>query len=524
MSNRIYNILFHLHTVSGIVISAVLFVIFFTGSFSFFRDEIISWERNQPVEIRDEISLGLDQVLDSIDSQHTLYGRSVSFKHVYNENSINVRLQPSQDSLASEKAKASQFFYLDMQTDDTHTYAEAYSLGEFLYRLHFLAQIPYPAGYYLSGFTAFFFLFAIVTGVLVHWKKIVSNFYLFRPWDKLKTLWTDAHTALGMIGLPFQFVYALTGAFFMIKLLLVAPGVLMLYGGNQGKLYQELGYDAPSYTFENKKLDSDISVDALVAQTKAEWEGFKVTEVKVIHAGDSNMHIVVDGNLAIKDQFTSSGRKIFKASTQEVVYSKSPITDMGYIDHAKNILYRIHFGDYGGYALKVISFILGIVTCFVILSGVMIWLVARDKKNVPEKRKRFNAWVVRIYMGICLSMYPVTAASFVAVQLNNPAGMSFIYQFYFISWLVLSIVFIAINNNAFINRFSLLLGGMIGLLIPLVNGLVTGNWIWVSYAKGYDQIFVVDVFWILISVLTIAISFKLQKKIINAKSMSKAYS
>lgn len=76
------------------------------------------------------------------------------------------------------------------------------------------AQVPYPYGYYLSGFVAFFFLFAILTGIIVHWKKIVSNFYLFRPMAKLKTLWTDAHTALGVIGFPFQFVYAVTGAFF----------------------------------------------------------------------------------------------------------------------------------------------------------------------------------------------------------------------------------------------------------------------------------------------------------------------
>lgn len=115
-----------------------------------------------------------------------------------------------------------------------------------------MAQIPYPIGYYLSGFVALFFLFAIVTGVLLHWNKIVSNFYIFRPKEKLKTLWTDAHTALGMIGLPFQFVYAVTGAFFMIKLLIVAPAVMALYNGDQDKLYKELEYTDPDYKFENK--------------------------------------------------------------------------------------------------------------------------------------------------------------------------------------------------------------------------------------------------------------------------------
>nr|BFF40080.1 hypothetical protein BACY1_18850 [Tenacibaculum mesophilum] len=50
MAKRVYNIMFHTHTISGIVISAALYVIFFTGSISFLRDEIIAWERNEPVE------------------------------------------------------------------------------------------------------------------------------------------------------------------------------------------------------------------------------------------------------------------------------------------------------------------------------------------------------------------------------------------------------------------------------------------------------------------------------------------
>ena len=49
MNKRSYNIFFHLHTISGIIISAALFVIFFTGSFSFFRDEIANWQKNEEV-------------------------------------------------------------------------------------------------------------------------------------------------------------------------------------------------------------------------------------------------------------------------------------------------------------------------------------------------------------------------------------------------------------------------------------------------------------------------------------------
>jgi hypothetical protein len=57
-------------------------------------------------------------------------------------------------------------------------------MGEFLFRLHFMAQLNQvpirvgiaPFGYLIAGITAFIFLFALITGLLLHWDKIVSNF------------------------------------------------------------------------------------------------------------------------------------------------------------------------------------------------------------------------------------------------------------------------------------------------------------------------------------------------------------
>lgn len=350
-------------------------------------------------------------------------------------------MEGTKDTLAPAKLKESQFFYLDTKNFKTQTYEESYSLGEFLYRLHFLAQIPYPVGYYLSGFIALFFLFAIVTGVLLHWNKIISNFYIFRPKEKLKTLWTDAHTALGMIGLPFQFVYAVTGAFFMIKLLIVAPSVMALYKGDGNKLYDDLEYNNPVFKFENKKLANPFSINEFVAKTKNTWKDFEIYTVQIQNYGDTNMHIIVEGKMPYDKKFTAVGKIIYKVANGEIIAKKDPITQNKYLDGVKNVLYRIHFGDYGGYALKIISFVLGIITCFVIISGVMIWLVARDKKNMPEKKRHFNNAVVRIYLAVCLSMYPVTALSFIASKVFYPLNQSNIYAVYFISWLVLIIFF-----------------------------------------------------------------------------------
>jgi uncharacterized iron-regulated membrane protein len=512
MNNRHYNIYFHTHTVSGIVISVVLFVIFFAGSFSFFRDEIINWERSESTAITREIQLDYNNALQHLDKKYVLHGRNITISKPSVENRVAVYMEGTKDTLAPKKQQAGEFFYLDNKNYKGYTYEESYSLGELLYRLHFLAQIPYPVGYYLSGFTALFFLFAIITGVLLHWNKIVSNFYMFRPKEKLKTLWTDAHTALGMIGLPFQFVYAVTGAFFMIKLLIVAPAVMALYKGDQDKLYKELEYTDPDYKFENKKLANPFNINELVAKTKKNWADFEITRVFIQNYGDANMHVLVEGELLSHKKFTGIGKVVYRVADGKEIAKKDPIAQTSYLDVVKNVLYRIHFGDYGGYALKIVSFILGIITCFVIISGVMIWLVARQKNNMPEKKRRFNNAVVRIYLAICLSMYPITALAFIGSKIFYPLSQSNLYALYFGGWLLLTIFFIIKKNDAFTNKFCLISGSILGFLIPITNGIVSGNWFWTSFMENKFQIFFIDVFWIFLAGISLYTAYHLKPK------------
>ncbi|MGC3945505.1 MAG: PepSY-associated TM helix domain-containing protein [Chryseolinea sp.] len=381
MDKRPYNILFHLHTVTGIVISVLLYVIFFAGSFSFFRSEIIAWERAEPAGAHG-FHLDVDAAIDSLSKRHHLYGRDIAFYKPEGEKRVSVSLSASKDTLAG---KDDTYFYLDTDTYQTYTYENSYSFGEFLYRLHFFAQIPYPAGYYLSGFTSLFFLFAILTGILVHWKKIIPNFWLFRPREKLKTVWTDAHTVLGTIGLPFQVVYAVTGAFFMINILLVIPSLFLMYDGDEEKLYDDLGYGEPHFVFENKKLASVPPVNGFVTRTTDLWQQFNINEVHIFNYGDNGMHVEVGGELDHSVKFTGVGHAIFKASTGEMAEVKNPLDRTSYLDGVKGAMYYLHFGNYGGYSIKVISFVLGLITCFVIITGILIWLEARNRKDIPDK-------------------------------------------------------------------------------------------------------------------------------------------
>ncbi|HBU79628.1 MAG TPA: hypothetical protein DEF18_16140, partial [Muricauda sp.] len=189
------------------------------------------------------------------------------------------------------------------------------------------------------------------------------------------------------------------------------------------------------------------------------------------------------------------------------VDEKVPAKNNSYLDAVKNMMFRLHFGDYAGVGLRLISFILGLVSCFVILSGIMIWLVARDKKNIPEKRRKFNAQVANWYMAICLTLLPVTALEFILVKFATEVNRTFLYQTYFLVWLAASVFFILKKNIAFTNKWTLISGGILGLLVPIANGIASGNWIWVAYQNGYQHILLVDLLWLILGIVSLWIAF-----------------
>ncbi|KZE74083.1 peptidase [Myroides marinus] len=512
MNIKNYNKYFHLHTISGIIITVLLYIIFFAGSFSFFKTEIDNWQNNRPQQKFTAASVNYNTLLDSIDTQYGLQGRNVSLRFVDHSRIIGYNVSTSQDTLLS-KAKERNFGIYDTTTKENYTYEETYSLGEFLYRLHFLAQLNglvnihiSPFGYFVAGLVAFIYIFALITGLLVHWQKIVSNFYVFRPWEKLKTVWTDLHTALGVITFPFQLIFAITGAYFLLNYRIIGATIMALgYGGDADKFNNDVSLDrgAKEIVYQHKPIDQKIDLNYYIDQTVKRWDNPVISNVSIINYGDESMAVSISGRAENSKQLNSRGEIKYHIYTGEVEEINNPNVDPGYTYTFANLVYLLHFGSFGGYATRIVYFLVGIAGCVVIISGVLIWLVARDKKNVPEHKRKFNFWLANIYMAICLSMYPVTALTFIAVKLNPSGGQGFIYSFYFWTWLAVTVLLCFRRNIYKINRDCLLIGSIIGITIPIFNGVMTGNWIWVSWANHYTDILIIDLFWIIVPITTL---------------------
>ncbi|WP_062060717.1 PepSY-associated TM helix domain-containing protein [Aquimarina longa] len=521
MSKRNYNVFFNTHTVSGIIISFALYVIFFAGAFALFKDEIRIWEEGEPIDYIEREHIDYDTILKKLDHKYELIGRDLQINFGEKSNKISVYMGGSKDSLASEKAKQYHYFSVDINSVDTTTYPEHYSLGEFLYRLHFFAQFP-TIGIYLAGFVAFFFLFAIVTGVIVHWKKIIPNFYTFNPRAVLKRVWADAHTALGIIGLPFQFIFAVTGAYFCLTILVLLPANA-LYNNDQAKLMADLRPERQTDEWIAKADTKVPSFNDFAKNAVTRWDDCHLTMGFIKNYGGTNMKYVLLSEVEDSKRFIGTSRTVLDAFSGTIKEEKSP-NELAYTEDVQRVLSRLHFADFGGVPTKIVYFILAFITCFVIITGVLIWIETRNKKSMSISQRLYTAKVGHIYMAICLSMLPVTALSFLFVKLSNGYFVdkqTAIYYFYFSTWLVAIIFFRFKRDNYLTNKYSLLLGAIFGFLIPIANGIVSSNWIWNTYVQHQYDILLVDVLWIIIATLSLIFYKKIQPQVKTQSSYTK---
>lgn len=511
LGTRAYNILFHTHTVSGIVISVVLFIIFFAGAVSLYKQEFYQWE--DPAA---RIS-----VIKDIDYERMILRLDSIKPGAKDADEIRVKL-PSEERpvytvyIPIESADGVQYatFVYNPHNDVVNELfnGDGTTIGDTLYRLHFLDQVPLYIGRYIAGFVSLFFAFAIITGLLIHWKNIVSKFYAFSFKKVKKQFSTNAHTVFGMIGLPFQLMYAITGTFYMLSIVVLAPAVVVLFKGNQQELVSRI-YPPEAFHEHGKKIHAvnHLPIAKGLQKIRSDHQGYGVTYLEIINPGKERASLGAD--LINSTSFNQDGTVVLDLISGKYKLEIKP----GQKNYAQSVLQgisKIHFGNYGGWLLKALYFVLSIFTCFVIISGVLIWKEARNKPAYTDRQRLFHHRVTILYLSVCCSLFPATALLFSAEQLiAMGAGHAFkVNAWFFLSWLLFTIIGCLLKTEKHIVRYCLLLGGMLACCIPLVNGFSTHHWLWRSFSI-HPYVFATDIVWLITGLFTLGLSFMMRKQL-----------
>lgn len=509
LGDKTYNILFHTHTVVGIIISFALYIIFFAGAFSLFRYEIIQWENPAARKVVN-MDLDFEKALARIDSVYTIDWHDKASLIFPNDKIplLKVNAYPKTEDHSHHRISINVFpdTYRIQDSDHPNT-----AVGETIYHLHYFEQIPF-IGLYLSGLVSLFFLFAIVNGLLIHWRNLFTKFFAFFTEGKWRNIWTNAHTVLGVLGLPFQVMYAITGAFFGLLTLILIPTVFFLYNGDAGKVYSKASPENAIIVDENAPKSDNLSISELASQVTEAYPNHEIRYADLRNYGKDDalitFHFDDFGGLM------SSGRLTLYMRDGKPLpqYSVLP-NEKSYSQAIISILGKLHFGDFGGMTMKVIYFVLSLITCFIIISGVMIWRTARDNQRYTYKQRLFHHRVTNVYLAICLSMFPAFALIFFAnmlVPMEMTERAELVNTIFFLGWLVLALVGLFWKNYSKLNRNYLAIGATLSLLIPLANGVVTGDWLWTAW-NSLPYVALVDVFWLAVGLSSLYISLKVLK-------------
>lgn len=464
-----------LHTWTGLLFGWLLFAIFLTGTLSYFKEEVSHWAKP---ELRRH---ALDPMASLGLAQQYLQ------RHAAHSSSWMIRL-PSEREAAlgvgwrDPAAGGRRGFVrksLDAQSGQPVEARESRG-GDFFYRFHFELQMPYPWGRWLSTGCAFIMLLGLITGIITH-KKIFKEFFTFRP-GKGQRSWLDGHNAIGVLVLPFHLMISYSSLVLFMYLVMPA-GILASYAGNTDGYFNDLfGRDeAPQVANVAAPL---MPLASLYAKVQEQVPGARMGFIQVHNAGDRNARVIFTQASADNVAYKRSANWTFDGATGELLKQGAPETAAMLTSFS---FAGLHMGNFAGPWLRWLYFVFGLAGTAVIGTGLVMWLGKRQLKHAKQARQPGELRLVEVLNIASMSGLLLAVAGFFWANRLLPTALpgraDWEVNVFFLAWLG-ALLHAALRPGRRAWAEQLTLGALLFTLLPLLNGLTTGQGLNASLAAG----------------------------------------
>jgi uncharacterized iron-regulated membrane protein len=395
---RSFRIFWDAHAWAGVVASLFLYVVFFMGAFALFYPEINVWA--EPGEVRSTVVARplLQPLLEQLEREHgVMGGRRVAF-------------MPERTGLRAYVSKPDAFTEFRYSPESERLERPRSELGSFLYALHYLGPIPY--GIYFAGVCSMALLLALVSGLIIHLKDLSRQWFQFRPERASRTWASDLHKVLGVFGLPYQLLYAWTGAVLALGYPMVEVVFENVAFGGDPRVLAVARGDAPEAVVEptGQRTGTLPDIDALVAVAERRVPGLHPTWIGLEHVGDTASTLSLYGDA----EGTAFGAidAVVRVSDAALLSARGPANASSY-QRFESWFFGLHYARFGGYGVKLLYALLAFGSCAVIATGNLVWLERRDLRRAHPG----NRILMRLTVGVCAGVVLATAGAFLGNRL-----------------------------------------------------------------------------------------------------------
>lgn len=273
-----------------------------------------------------------------------------------------------------EGDKDSVSLLIDPNTGEKVGEIDDFGLAKFIYGLHINLKIP--AGSYVVGFVTLFFFFAIISGIFIHARKLIGNFFKYRSEEKPRSKLLDMHNVVGVMSLPFTLMYAISGLIFNLVIIYQIAFALALYKGDQQALLDDAGYKVVEAEWVDKPWNKPM-IDTLYQETSEKYSA-PPRVIRAYNYGDESavLHFFVSES----NSLTGNYEVAFNLKDNSV-YFKRDFENPNALRKGLYVISKLHFGDYAGFDLRILYFILGMGVCGLIVTGNLLWVEKRSRQR-----------------------------------------------------------------------------------------------------------------------------------------------
>ena len=240
----------------------------------------------------------------------------------------------------------------------------------------------------------------------------VSGFVFYRGWLKqLFTLrlskgrrlrWSDLHKTIGVWGLAFSVLIALTGVFYFVEVMFQGADNYDALLPPDLPQVDEAGLAAfgPQPTL--------LPASAYVRAAEAAYPGLNVLAIQMPHAPGRAVYVSGQaGNVLTRDRADKVHLHPFTAE----VLGIQKTSDLGVVPFITDAVDPLHFGYFGGLWTKILWFVFGLILSFSILSGTYLWVIRSE-----TGRRGASRWLRGAPVAVGVTLAYLFFVAFTTVQ------------------------------------------------------------------------------------------------------------
>jgi len=404
---RIYK---SVHTWTGLISGMALFIAFYAGALTVFKEPIVRWV-SPPSQAR-LVPLADAQTL----IQQALASRPDAAKsfviHVRDDESVAQRMEwQIRDPQADDHDESATRRYgatLDAAGQAQFQELNPSILGEFIDVLHRVVGLPVDSdpNRWIMGVIAVLYTLALVSGVVVLLPSLVKDFFALRVGKNLKRMWLDAHNVVGIVSLPFHLVMALTAVVFAYHDQIYGLQDRLIHNGQWASAFQRPA--AQSGAAPSRDPAHMLSPPALLDTAQAAAPGLRPTALEYQNVTGPRAVVRVWG----KDPTAVAPRALGGFIALDPYSGKPLNTDYlpGRQDTPNLLIssfFALHMASFGGSAVQWMYFLLGMAGAWLFYTGNLLWIETRRRKQtrqnpLPPAQRLDTLLMAHATVGICL--------------------------------------------------------------------------------------------------------------------------